>query len=280
VIPNRVAIAGLGLVGASIAAALRRAGSHVNGYDPSGEACETARSLGHVEAASTDMDAELTGAELVVLAAPVPAIVRLIEPVAEAAPEAVIVDVGSVKGPIVAEMMRLDSAQRCIGGHPIAGKETSGATHADAALFDGRAFVLTPHERTDERTLASAKNLVNAVRGRLIDTTAEEHDRIVARTSHLPQILSSVLAANLLAGDVLYAGMGLHDMTRLALSDPELWSGILEGNGQNIASELRRVSAQLESVASRLQEENLSDIRVLMTTAQDAARELRAEAAA
>jgi prephenate dehydrogenase len=280
VTPERVAIAGLGLIGSSIGAALRRAGSYVSGYDPAAPACEAAESLGHVQSASTDLSAALRGAQLVVLAAPVAAILDLLQPATVAAPGATIMDVGSVKGPVVSHMAELEDAQRCVGGHPIAGKETSGAAHADAALFMGRPFVLTPHETTTPETLETAENLVALLGAKPIVTTAQEHDRVVARTSHLPQVLSSVLASNLLPGDAEYAGSGLLDMTRLALSDPSLWTGILKWNRMNITSELRRAAAQLELLAAQLQRESLPEVFDFMESAQDRARELRREVAA
>jgi prephenate dehydrogenase len=246
-------IVGLGLIGSSLAAALRLDGARVRGFDPDPETRRAAQALGHIEVAADSLVTSLAGAGTVILAAPVPAILQMLPAVRQGAPDALILDVGSVKAPIVERMARLPGAERTVGGHPIAGKETSGPAAADPDLFRGRPFVLTPHAATSDETLERARDIAGRIGSQVVVTDAESHDSTVARTSHLPQSLSSVLAGGLAAGDGSYAGPGLRDMTRLATSDPSLWTDILLANNRAVASELRGFATRVLELAEALE---------------------------
>jgi prephenate dehydrogenase len=271
---RRVTIVGLGLIGASLGAALRHAGWKVRGHDPSESVRDAAVECGHVHTATGDRAQALADAEMVVLAAPVSQIIKLVPLAVREAPHAVILDVGSVKTPVVEVMERSEGAGRSIGGHPIAGKEVSGPAAADKELFFGRPFVLTPHSKTSEKTLRGASEIIEAVGARRIIAGAAEHDRIVARTSHLPQLVSYALASLLMEGDETYAGTGLASMTRLALSQPALWKDILEANRTNLREEVTRLQKTLDLFISSM------DLEAEMIRARDAARRLRMSATA
>jgi prephenate dehydrogenase len=268
-------IVGLGLIGSSIAAALRRDGAVVHGFDRDPRAGAEAERLGLVHNVASALDAALEGARFVILAAPVPAILELLPAARAAAPEAVIVDVGSVKAPIVERMAALSRADRTIGGHPIAGKETSGPSAADADLFRGRPFVLTPHEGTSAETVEECRSLAFRLGAHPLVTDAATHDRTVARTSHLPQSISTTLAAGLQSGDEAFTGTGLRDMTRLALSDPGLWMDILLANRVAVTAELRDLAARAIALAEALERNDRKATKAVLETGRERARVLR-----
>lgn len=236
---RRAAVIGLGLMGASIAGALRRRGYVVRGTDRSASTAAIALERQLVNSVETDLKSALDGAAVVVLAVPVGTIVRILPEIDAAADqETVIVDVGSVKTPVVQVMARLPGAARAIGGHPIAGKETSGPLAADPTMFDGRPFGLVPNDATSEATVHYARSLVAELGAVPVTLSASDHDEILGRTSHLAQLLSIALALSLEDGDDRLAGPGLRDMTRLAASPWSVWRDILSLNSSNIVNAL------------------------------------------
>lgn len=276
----RVAIVGLGLIGSSLGGALRRSGAGVQGYDPDAVSREIAARRGYVTAAHDDLLSCLRDAQVIILAAPVPAILELLATVDAAVPEAVLLDTGSVKVPVVRAMEGLAGAERAIGGHPLAGKERSGPESADPELFRNRPFVLTPHARTSSHTLEVARRLVEEIGARAVVVSAEEHDSIVARTSHLPQVLATALAREIAPGDGRFAGPALHDMTRLALSDSALWTDILLANGGNLVPRIRRLAAALEEIAAWVEGGEAAALSHILQTGRERALGLRGGVAA
>jgi len=240
VTPQRVAVIGLGLIGGSIGSALRRQGWYVRGFDRQDAAAYTAEERGLVDELAGSLEAAVQGAAMVILALPIPAIVGLLPSIDAAAErEATIIDTGSVKGPVLSAMSSMHGAHRAVGGHPIAGNERSGPAAATPDLFRRRPFVLCASSATSEATVTQATLLVAALRARPVQMDADHHDQVLARTSHLPQLLSSALALSLAPDDTRLAGPALQDMTRLAASPPELWREILTANRANVASAMR-----------------------------------------
>ncbi len=243
---RRAAVIGLGLMGASIAGALRRRGYVVRGTDCNAAASAVALDRQLVDSVEADLQSALDGVAVVVLAVPVGAIVRLLPEIDAAADrETVILDVGSVKAPVIQAMAGLPGAARAIGGHPIAGKETSGPQAADPSMFEGRPFALVPSGATDEAATHYARSLVTELGALPVFLTAAEHDEIVGRTSHLAQLLSIALVLSLSDGDDRLAGPGLRDMTRLAASPWSVWRDILSLNSSNIVTALDECAGQL-----------------------------------
>lgn len=243
-----VGIVGLGLIGGSLGGALRRQGVTVTGFDAREDACRIAQERGLIDATASTIEG-VAGQDLVMLAMPVSAIVDLL-PVVDASTggETIIMDAGSVKRPVIEIMQALEHASRAIGGHPLAGKERVGAVHADADLFTGRPFILTPSVETSESTINRARELAVAIGARPLLMDPEEHDRVVARTSHLPQLLSTVLALQT-GGDAQgIFGPGLTSMTRLAGSDPAMWREILLMNRDHVSAAARELIDQLQEV--------------------------------
>jgi len=247
-----VLIVGTGLIGTSIGLSLRRAGVEVLLDDAVPGQAIVARELGAGELLTGD-----SRPRIVVVCVPPRHAASTIAHVSMAYPDAVITDVTSVKSAVLDEATALGAdSSRLVGGHPMAGREVSGATAARVDLLDDRMWILTPGEATRE-SVAAVMDLVSACGALPLEMTAEEHDRAVALVSHAPQVLSSVLAGQLVNADdahVRVAGQGLRDMTRIAASDDQLWTDILSSNagpvGEVLDSIIARLSAAREGLRS------------------------------
>jgi prephenate dehydrogenase len=229
-------VAGLGLIGGSLALALRRAGHQVIGVDRAA-VLRRARAAGALTGTARTVSGAATAADLVVLAAPPDVNLRLLEELAVGAPEARVTDVTSVKQPIVRLARRL-RLRGFVGGHPMAGREQGGFGGADAQLFQGRPWILTPERTTDPAAVRAAERLARAVGARVVHRKAAEHDRAVARVSHLPQLVAWALA-DAAAGHQDLAGPAYREMTRLAASPPGLWAQILDQNAAEVEAAVR-----------------------------------------
>ncbi len=230
-----IAIAGLGLVGGSLARALRRAGYRVIGVDTPARMRAARAAVSGTAASVTDACGR---ADVLVLAAPPAANLRLLREAARAAgPGLVITDVGSAKRAICAEARRL-RLRGFVGGHPMAGRERSGFAASSADLFRGCAWVLTPGRSSEAATRVVAR-LVRAVGARPALLTPAVHDRVVAFLSHVPQLVSWALAGA--AGrdpvarrHLALAGPGFAGMTRLARSPRGWWRDVLAQNAREV----------------------------------------------
>lgn len=246
-----VLIVGTGLIGTSIGLSLRRAGVEVLLDDVIPGQAIVARELGAGAVLSPD-----DRPSVVVVSVPPRHAAATIARVSREFPGAVITDVTSVKGAVLHEAITLGAEPaRLVGGHPMAGREVSGATAARVDLLDDRLWILTPGEASAE-SLSTVTDLVGACGALPILMTPEEHDRAVALVSHAPQVLSSVLAGELVDADEAYvrvAGQGLRDMTRIAASDDQLWTDILSTNAGPVADVLDSIIARLTAARASLQ---------------------------
>ena len=276
---------GLGLIGGSVARAAVRAGMDVRAWTPSGAGPRRAAADG-IEPAATLL-AALVDADLVVVAAPPLAALELVDELgalaAHALPAgAVVTDVVSTKVAIV-ERARA-AGLRFVGGHPLAGRETSGYAASDPDLVRDRPWVIVPPEPADDDAEARVAALAAACGARTIRMSAADHDRAVATISHLPLLLSAALAETAAAGPdwtaarALAAG-GWASMTRLARGDPEMGAGILATNAAEVADRLRALAATLDGwsadlagpdAADRLRE-RLDHARTVLGDAEGAA---------
>ncbi len=248
----RVAILGVGLIGGSIGLACRRRlEGTVTGFDSDPATLERALEAGALDESAASVAEACKEAELVFCAAPVSALPGIARQALEAAgPECVVTDVGSTKREIVAA---LGEDERFIGGHPLAGAETSGVEHARAELFEGARWYLTPTTYSGgllyDRLQRSLAEL--GARPQAID--AATHDRLMATVSHLPHVIANVLvnqAASELSEDaerLPEAGPSLRDSTRVAGSNPRIWVDILASNREAVA-------AAIDATVKRLQE--------------------------
>lgn len=254
---DRLGIAGVGLIGGSLALAARRAGlvREVVGYGRTRSNLDVALSRGIVDRAGTEPSA-LSGADLVVLATPVGLLLPTAAAVApHLAAGAILTDAGSVKSPVVGGAASLPPGLRFVGGHPIAGTEDSGAAAADADLFRGARCVLTPVATTDAAALATVRSLWEAVGMEVVLMSPEEHDAVLALTSHVPHVLAFALA--LAAGDsasrdgidaLPFAGPSFRSATRVAASSPETWRDVLSANAGPLSRQLAVIRERIDEI--------------------------------
>ncbi len=265
--PRAVAVLGTGLIGTSIALAATRAGMRVRGWDLHPDVAARAAATGALDATST-LAGACADAELVVVATPIAAVAPTVLEALRAAPGAVVTDAASIKVSVVRDVAaaaRRDEAARFVPGHPMGGSERSGPEHASASLVDGIVWVVAPSEATDAGACEVVDAFVGAIGARAVRLTPERHDRLVAFVSHLPQIASTTLmglAATEEAGEpdlLLLAAGGFRDLTRLASSNPTLWSEILLANDARVAEAIdlfvQRLTALRDAIAKRHAEE-------------------------
>lgn len=255
-----VAIVGVGLIGGSLGLALKQAGFRGRVLGVSSEAAlKAAVARGAIDA-GLPLEEAVPQADLVYLAQPIHRILETLtrlDPLVR--PGALVTDAGSTKARIVEAGRRAIRRAQFLGGHPMAGKETRGAAEAEADLFAGRTYVLTPLDLAELETVPARDFLgwLGAIGAAPLILGPEEHDRIVAHTSHLPQLLSTALAATLaerLAApeDLRVAGPGLADMTRLAAGPYDIWGDILATNQPAIEAALDALMGELASLRSAL----------------------------
>ena len=249
-----VHIIGAGLLGASVGLGLRERGVDVTLEDlsPTTVALAADYGAGRVRSAGDDAPA------LVVIATPPDVTADVVERALRTYPEAVVTDVASVKLAPYAELVRRGiDLSRYVGSHPMAGRERGGAIMARADLFVGRPWVICRDGETPAEALALVEAVALDLGGVLIEMTPEEHDRSVGLVSHLPQVVSSLLAARLVpASDqaIGLAGGGLRDTTRVASSDPELWVQILGANSAPVVELLDAFAADVAAFADALRD--------------------------
>src|SRR5512147_80202 len=192
---SKVTIIGLGLMGGSLALGLRGKCAALYGIDPHQPTLELALSQHIVDYADSDPAKLLPEADLVILSAPVPAILILLEKLPSFTPNpCIVMDLGSTKRLVVEAMSRLPERFDPIGGHPICGKEKLSLANAERTLYYAAPFLLTPLERTSPRALSAARQIIQVVGAKAKILDAVEHDRILAATSHLPFLISSALS--------------------------------------------------------------------------------------
>lgn len=281
----RLALIGVGLIGGSVAAALRAAGrvDSVCGFDV--DAASTAAGVERqlIDRAASSVADAVEGADVVVIATPVGAVEdALKQSAAVLGPTAVITDVGSTKEGIVESARRvMDEAQlrRFVPGHPIAGGERNGVAHADAGLFRDKLFVVTPMPESDADAVATVESLWAAVGARVERLRPDEHDRIFASVSHLPHLLAFALVAQIASEPEArrkfeHAGAGFRDFTRIAAASPAMWRDICLANRTAIVAELSNYSALLERLQQAIEVADAGAIEALLERASRARREL------
>jgi prephenate dehydrogenase len=252
----RISVIGVGLIGGSIGLAAKEwvDGAEVVGFGRSPERLESARELGAIDRAETDL-ARLEDSDACFVCAPVGALPGLVsDALAHAPADCVITDVGSTKRSIVESV----TDERFVGGHPIAGAETAGVAHARADLFQGATWYLTPGERSSGLLYERLHRLIVSLGARPVAVDAETHDRLLATVSHLPHVIANVLvaqAAQMLGeeGEALpRVGPSFRDATRVAGANTEMWTDIYVANAAAIAAEVDETVGRLQRVADSL----------------------------
>ncbi|GAA2864187.1 prephenate dehydrogenase [Paenarthrobacter ilicis] len=249
-----VVVLGTGLLGASIGLGLRGRGVPVFLFDPSPTNQAVAVDIG-AGRPLTELDGQ---PQLVVVAAPPDVTADVVEKALADYPTAVVVDIASVKATIGTQLReRGVDLTRYVGTHPMAGREKSGPVAARGELFTSMPWVVCPSEQTGSEALQTARSLAGDLGAIVSQFSADEHDEAVALVSHLPQVMSSLLASRL-QGTPLHAlslaGNGLRDTTRIAASDPTLWVQILGGNAEKVVQILHGVREDLNRLIGTLEE--------------------------
>ena len=263
-LPERIAIIGLGLIGGSVARGLRARGHEgvLVGCVRTPADADRALALGLVDEAGTDAAVAVAGADLVVVAVPIGAMADTLATIAPAlAPAAAVTDVGSTKLSVIAEARAGlgERFARFVPGHPIAGTEHSGLEAGFAELYAGRRVILTPTAETDADALATVTGLWHGLGARVTEMGAAHHDEVLAATSHLPHVLAFALVDSLARmaerTEIFdYAAGGFADFTRIASSDPALWSDIVGANRDAILPVLSRYIGDLETLRAAIEQ--------------------------
>jgi prephenate dehydrogenase len=253
----RIAVLGVGLIGGSVALAAReRLEAEVIGWDPAPEAVDTGLERGALHRAASSVADAVDGADAVFCAAPVARLQALVaEALDGAGPECVVTDVGSTKRAVTAAF----ADPRFVGGHPLAGAETSGVAHARADLFDAAVWYLTPRESTSGVLYERLHRLLRGIGAQPAAIDADTHDRVLAAVSHLPHVLANVLVAQAAAtlhegGERLPAtGPSFRDATRVAGAPSAIWTDIYLANRDALLRELDGALARLHGVREALE---------------------------
>ena len=240
----KIVVIGAGLIGTSIALGAKRIGSEVELIDADGRAEALANDLASGQ--------KVPDPDLVVIATPTSALEAVIDRFKNIYPKSTFIDIGSVKTKVKVEVDKdLDFARRFCPTHPMAGRELDGAEAAQGDLFEGRSWIITPLAVTSENSKALARKLIESLGARVIEMSVADHDAAVATISHLPQIISSLLAAQLIGKPTEYlalAGSGVLDTTRIAGSNPDLWREILNLNKDALLPLLKNFQKDLSTL--------------------------------
>jgi prephenate dehydrogenase len=262
---QQIMIAGTGHMGGSFALALKQRGfeGRIVGYDRE-PVLRRAREISAIDSGSSELAQAIAGAQVVLLATPVGTIMDLLDRLAPALPaDVLITDVGSTKREILEHarsVLGADATPRFLAGHPMAGKERGGIENADGSLFENAVWLVTPQPGQEIATGRAGEflELVRRVGARVVCMDAERHDRLCAWISHLPQMLSTALAATVMDefGDdpqlQAIGGRALREMTRIAASPYSMWRDIALTNSDNLQEALQRLEQRLAHIRENL----------------------------
>jgi prephenate dehydrogenase len=266
---STVGILGLGLMGGSLAMSLKGHCARLIGFDSHLTALELALSERIIDHAESDLVKFLGGINLLILATPVPVILNLLRQLPSlAAHPCIVMDLGSTKQEIVEAMRGLPENFDPIGGHPICGKEKLGLENAAADLYQNAPFILTPLERTTQRALSAAHQIIEVIGAKAMILDAAEHDRILAATSHFPFLLSSALALSAPKDVASFVGPGFKSAGRLAETPSSMMLGVLQSNRENVLNALHEFQSRLAEIEFALCSNDCVKLENLLNEAQ------------
>ncbi len=256
-------IIGAGLIGSSAGLALKHAGHAVELQDLS-------QASTHAAQIATLLHASVDTPDVVIVAVPARSVSAVVVDAIRRYPKSVVIDVASIKSELVSEVETSGvEMTNFVPSHPMSGKEKSGAVNATFDLFQDRIWVLSPTISTSQQAIEVAEKVIKETGAIPVYLDAATHDSTVAMTSHVPQVVASLLASNLLSLSdeaVTVSGQGLRDMTRLAASNAELWTEILSSNSQHVAPILEKFSNQLMQMSEAIAKRDVQKISALMRT--------------
>ncbi len=269
---RQITIVGTGLIGGSVGLALRKKKfpGRIIGCDRDA-ALEKARGRGAIDAGTSNPADAIRGSQVVVLATPVLAIMDLIDRIGPVLPlKALLTDVGSTKAGVVERAINVfgdHAGKRFLAGHPMAGKESSGVDYADADLFHNALWFITPlpGQSLNDGLLAEYASWIDRIGARIATLPAEEHDRLCAWISHVPQMISTALAAALIeefgaeAPLLPAGGRALQEMTRISASPYSMWRDIAISNQKNLEKALWKVEQRLAHIRENLTTRQLAE---------------------
>ncbi|MGH8503058.1 MAG: prephenate dehydrogenase [Gammaproteobacteria bacterium] len=277
---RRLCVVGVGLIGGSLALALRRAGAvgEIVGAGRDESHLRQAVELGAIDRFEIDAGRAVAGADLVVLAVPLGAMRAVFVAVKDHLAEgAVLTDVGSAKQSVIDAIRGAfgRAPSHFVPGHPIAGTEHSGVGAAFAELYQGRKVILTPLSNTDPAAVETVKQMWTRTGASVEEMAVEHHDHVLAATSHLPHVLAYALVESLARLDerdeiFRYAAGGFKDFTRIASSDPVMWRDILLANGDAIRTMIARYRGDLERIEDAIVKQDGASLRALFARAKQA----------
>jgi len=273
-----VAIIGLGLIGGSIASALKQQGSYVTAFDITPQNLDDGVRQGVIDEAADSVESACGNASLVILAVPVlqmPALFKQLVKLDDFQSK-VITDVGSVKGQML-ESLLVDGPllANFVPGHPIAGSEKHGVLNSDPTLFAQHKVILTPHAETDTVAINAVASMWRSLGAEVSEMSPTKHDLILAQTSHLPHLLAYALIDSLSdRGDSLeifdYAAGGLRDFSRIAASDPTMWRDIFSSNKEALIDVLDRYVAELAELRRMIETDDQKSVYGVLDRAKSA----------
>jgi len=253
---RKIAIIGVGLMGGSIGLAVRRKGiaREIVGICRRQVSARRALEAKACDKVTLDFHAGLDGADFVIIATPVGKISRMAEKIAKYAPkDAIVTDVGSTKGFIVNNIERiLPEHIKFVGSHPMAGSEKTSVLNADEDLFNNSLCIVTKTKNTEKAALSEVKGFWQALGARTVILSPKMHDVNIAFASHLPHVVSSVLARSLDKENLRYVSTGFKDTTRIAASDPQLWQDIFMTNREFVLKAIRKYRVKLYEFEKQL----------------------------
>ena len=267
---QKVTIIGIGLIGGSLAWALKKSGevTEIFGVDLNEKAVDYALQEGIIDRGSNEIEKGVKESEIIVIATHVGLIPGIAKSVFTLASKgSLITDVGSVKEKIIRDIeVSLPSHLYFVGGHPIAGTERSSVWAADYRLFQGKRCVLTPTQKTQTDALAKAKSLWEIVGVEVFTMDPQTHDRVFAYVSHLPHAVAYALlnavALEKEPDNILeFAGGGLRDYTRIGASSPDMWSDIFLANKKNVIEALEAFKGVLENIRLMIEREDIKGLK-------------------
>ena len=275
---RKLCVVGTGLIGGSLARDLRRLGEvgEIVGSSRNAANLERAVDLGIIDRFDVDIARAAAGADMVVVAVPLGATESVFERIRDALDDdAIITDVGSAKGSVVAAARTALGARlsRFVPAHPVAGTEHSGVDSSVERLFENRRVIVTPTVETDAGALERVSTMWTMVGADVIEMDVDHHDEVLAATSHLPHMLAytlvDVLGRTSRRAEIFrYSAGGLRDFTRVASSDPRMWQDICSANRDAIVRELERFRAALGRLTDAVRREDGEYVRSVFTRAK------------
>ncbi len=274
---SKVTIIGLGLIGGSLAWALKRGGKvgQVYGVDIDDGSIDYALREDIIDVGSKDLRDAVNNSDVAVIATYVGMIPKIAKSLGSIlSPNTVVTDVGSVKAKVVNEVEgMLPKDVTFVGGHPISGTEHAGIFHSSPELFKGKKCILTPTVNTDDQSLARVRRLWESVGAEVHTMTPDAHDMVFAYVSHLPHAVAYALLSSVASqeGRTLeifdFGGGGLRDFTRIGESSPEMWGDILVANRENVLKAIEDFKNEIEKIRVAIEEGNLKGLKDMLSNA-------------